>query len=196
MPEQNYANHRRYVPMYHIVTFGLIVLSLIGSIVNLIKSLGQHAGLYSASLLVVVFIVLASALCLRAQLCSESSGPRHPRRGKPASFCDDRQIARPTPDHPADHRPAICLGRRISRTLQTRDRRKPLRGCYQEGGQKLARRLLSGLAVLRHRSKPVCKRSLLWDGSPNGCFPLCRHFDNIKADNCDRTSPYSTSNAI
>ncbi len=59
MPEQNYANHRRYVPMYHVVTFGLIVLSLIGSIVNLIESLGRQAGLYSASLLVVVFIVLA-----------------------------------------------------------------------------------------------------------------------------------------
>jgi hypothetical protein len=58
MPEQNYANHRRYVPMYHVVTFGLIVLSLIGSIINLIKSCGQPAGLYSASLLVVVFIVL------------------------------------------------------------------------------------------------------------------------------------------
>jgi hypothetical protein len=73
MPEQNYANHRRYVPMYHIVTFGLIVLSLIGSIVNLIKSLGQHAGLYSASLLVVVFIVLgllflfARVFALKAQ---------------------------------------------------------------------------------------------------------------------------------
>lgn len=59
MPEQNFANHRRYVPMYHVVTFGLIVLSLIGSIINLVKSCGQHTGLYSASLLVVVFIVLA-----------------------------------------------------------------------------------------------------------------------------------------
>jgi len=73
MPEQNYANHRRYVPMYHIVTFGLIVLLLIGSVVNLIKSLGQHAGLYSASLLVVVFIVLgllfvfARSFALKAQ---------------------------------------------------------------------------------------------------------------------------------
>ncbi len=73
MPEQNYANHRQYVPMYHVVTFGLIVLSLIGSIVNLIKSLGQHAGLYSASLLVVVFIVLlllfffARSFALKAQ---------------------------------------------------------------------------------------------------------------------------------
>lgn len=73
MPEQNYANHRRYVPMYHVVTFGLIVLSLIGSIINLVKSLGQHAGLYSASLLVVVFIVLgllflfARVFALKAQ---------------------------------------------------------------------------------------------------------------------------------
>jgi len=73
MPEQNYANHRRFIPMYHIVTFGLIVLSLIGSIVNLIKSLGQPIGIYSASLLVVVFIVLgllfvfARSFSLKAQ---------------------------------------------------------------------------------------------------------------------------------
>ena len=73
MPEQNYANHRQYVPMYHVVAFGLIVLSLIGSVINLIKSLGQHPGLYSASLLVVVFIVLlllfffARSFALKAQ---------------------------------------------------------------------------------------------------------------------------------
>jgi hypothetical protein len=73
MTEQNYANHVKFVPMYHAVTFGLIALSLIGSVVNLIKSLGQHSGIYSASLLVVVFVILgfifiyARSFALKAQ---------------------------------------------------------------------------------------------------------------------------------
>ena len=36
---QNYANHARFVPGYHVVLFGLIVLGLIGSCVNLYASL-------------------------------------------------------------------------------------------------------------------------------------------------------------
>ena len=54
MPTQNYANHRRFVPMYHGVLFGLLLLTLIGSVVNLYKSLGDHKRLYSASLIVVL----------------------------------------------------------------------------------------------------------------------------------------------
>jgi len=59
METQNYANHRRFVPMYHIVLFALILLSLIGSCVNLAVSWNDHARLYSAALLVVVFVCLA-----------------------------------------------------------------------------------------------------------------------------------------
>ena len=58
MTEQNYANHRRYVPMFHIVLFGIIVLTLIGSLVNLYRSLGDHQRLYSASLIVVLDVCL------------------------------------------------------------------------------------------------------------------------------------------
>jgi hypothetical protein len=58
MEQQNYANHRRFVPMYHIVLFGLIVLCLGGSIVNLVKSWGVPYAFYSASLLVVVMVCL------------------------------------------------------------------------------------------------------------------------------------------
>jgi len=56
MPTQNYANHRRFVPMYHGVLFGLLLLTLIGSVVNLYKSLGDHQRLYSASLIVVLAV--------------------------------------------------------------------------------------------------------------------------------------------
>jgi hypothetical protein len=55
---QNYANHRQLVPMFHGVLFGIIFLTLIGSVVNLIRSLGDHQRLYSASLLVAVCLAL------------------------------------------------------------------------------------------------------------------------------------------
>lgn len=58
MQEQNYANHRRFVPLYHFVLFGLLSLSFIGSIVNLVESFGSGVGIYSASLLFVAFICL------------------------------------------------------------------------------------------------------------------------------------------
>jgi Family of unknown function (DUF6526) len=58
MESQNYANHRRYVPLYHIVLFGIILLTLVGSLVNLYHSLGDHQRIYSASLIVAIMICL------------------------------------------------------------------------------------------------------------------------------------------
>ena len=54
---QNYSNHARFVPGFHIVLFGLIVLGFIGSCVNLYLSCGDHQRIYSASLIVVLEIV-------------------------------------------------------------------------------------------------------------------------------------------
>jgi hypothetical protein len=56
MQEQNYANHGRFVPAYHFVLSGILVLTLIGSLVNLYKSFGSHGRLYSASLIVVLVV--------------------------------------------------------------------------------------------------------------------------------------------
>ena len=56
MEAQNYAHHRRFVPMFHGVLFGLLVLTLIGSFVNLFRSLGDHQRIYSASLITVLTI--------------------------------------------------------------------------------------------------------------------------------------------
>ncbi|SRR5579885_3439049 len=73
MEAQNYANHRRFVPIFHFFALPLIMLSLIGSIVNLVKSVGDHERLYSASLLVAVLVALmivaplARVFALRAQ---------------------------------------------------------------------------------------------------------------------------------
>ena len=56
MTEQNYKNHRRVVPMFHIVLFGILIATLIGSLVNLYQSVGDHQRLYSASLIVALVI--------------------------------------------------------------------------------------------------------------------------------------------
>jgi hypothetical protein len=58
MATQNYANHRRFVPLFHAVLFGIIVLTLIGSVVNLVESWGDHQRLYSASLIVAICVAL------------------------------------------------------------------------------------------------------------------------------------------
>ena len=61
MEAQNYENHRRFVPMFHLVLFGIIVLTLIGSGVNLYQSLGNHERQYSSSL---IFVIMISLLLL------------------------------------------------------------------------------------------------------------------------------------
>jgi len=62
MPGQNYSNHRQYVPIFHYVLIPVLFLTVIGSVVNLIESWGDHQRLYSASLIVV--LAVASFLML------------------------------------------------------------------------------------------------------------------------------------
>jgi hypothetical protein len=70
---QTYANHRQYVPLFHVVLFGILVLTFIGSCVNLYKSWGDHTRFYSASLITVLtFAVImlsffARVFALKAQ---------------------------------------------------------------------------------------------------------------------------------
>ena len=56
MSTQNYANHRQFVPMFHAVLFGILVLTLIGACVNLYESWGDHQRLYSAALILVLTV--------------------------------------------------------------------------------------------------------------------------------------------
>jgi hypothetical protein len=58
MPEQSYAKHAKFVPMFHFVLFGIIAASLIGSFVNLWQSLGDHERIYSASLIAAMSVAL------------------------------------------------------------------------------------------------------------------------------------------
>jgi L-cystine uptake protein TcyP (sodium:dicarboxylate symporter family) len=56
MPDQNYGNHRQFVPIFHYVLLPVLFFTVIGSIVNLVESWGDHTRLYSASLIVVLSV--------------------------------------------------------------------------------------------------------------------------------------------
>jgi hypothetical protein len=73
MQPQNYANHRRYVFLFHVVLFFMLVLTVIGSFVNLYGSFGDHQRIYSASLICVLSVSIlmlfffSRGFALRAQ---------------------------------------------------------------------------------------------------------------------------------
>jgi hypothetical protein len=54
MVEQSYKNHARYVPGFHFGLFFALLLTFIGSCVNLYESMGDHSRIYSASLIFVL----------------------------------------------------------------------------------------------------------------------------------------------
>ena len=66
MSQQNYSNHAQYVFAFHVVLFGILVLTWIGSGVNLYQSWGDHARFYSAALIfVTVFSLIFTAVISR-----------------------------------------------------------------------------------------------------------------------------------
>ena len=66
MAEQNYSNHTKLVPPFHFFLLPLLFLIFIGSIVNLVKSMGDHERLYSAALVAALsFCSLGIALAAR-----------------------------------------------------------------------------------------------------------------------------------
>src|SRR6478672_11201970 len=73
MATQNYSNHRQVVPLFHGVLGGLLGLTFIGSLVNLIQSVSDHQRLYSASLIavltlcVLMLFIFTRSFALKAQ---------------------------------------------------------------------------------------------------------------------------------
>ena len=71
--QQNYSNHRRFMPVYHYLLALTTVAVPIGAFVNLFKTMASDAGLYSASLIAVVAInltiiyILMRTFALKAQ---------------------------------------------------------------------------------------------------------------------------------
>jgi Family of unknown function (DUF6526) len=58
MSQQNYRNHRRWVPLYHFLTLPLLFVMVIGSFVNLYKSAGTN--FLSGSLICLGSIIMSS----------------------------------------------------------------------------------------------------------------------------------------
>ena len=58
MPEQSYAKHAKLGPLYHYVLFAIILLTQIGSLVNLFQSVGNHDRLYNAALITAITFAL------------------------------------------------------------------------------------------------------------------------------------------
>ena len=58
MQEQSYAKHAKFVPLFHFVLGPIILVTLIGSFVNLWQSLGDHERLYNASLIAAMAVTL------------------------------------------------------------------------------------------------------------------------------------------
>jgi hypothetical protein len=56
--QQHYKNHRRIIPLYHGFVFFSTLALLIGSFVNLGKSLGDESKVYSASLICLISVIM------------------------------------------------------------------------------------------------------------------------------------------
>jgi hypothetical protein len=71
--QQSYKNHGQVVVLYHRVLFALLLLTFIGSFVNLNESWGDHTRFYSASLIValtaaaILLFVFVRVFPLKAQ---------------------------------------------------------------------------------------------------------------------------------
>lgn len=58
MEQQSYAKHAKLVPLFHGVLFGIILVTVIGSVVNLLHSLDDHSRLYNAALITAISVAL------------------------------------------------------------------------------------------------------------------------------------------
>jgi len=56
MEQQNYINHRRYVPAYHYVLSAMLIIGLITSVVNVCRHKPYHGGFLSSILIVLLFV--------------------------------------------------------------------------------------------------------------------------------------------
>lgn len=73
MAEQNFGNHRRFVPLFHFVAYPLAVFTLVVTVINFFKALGAGSGrLHTAAMVALVFALLLAmwftrVFALRAQ---------------------------------------------------------------------------------------------------------------------------------
>lgn len=58
MDQQSYANHRRFMPLYHFALTALVLLAVVGSIYNVYRAWGRGSGRGEA-LLILLLVVIA-----------------------------------------------------------------------------------------------------------------------------------------
>jgi hypothetical protein len=56
MSEQSYASHTRWVPVYHFFLSGLLLVLLVGSVVDVVRSFGRGNGRLDATLLLLLVV--------------------------------------------------------------------------------------------------------------------------------------------
>lgn len=92
MEAQNFKNHAKFVPLYHFITPTVLLAIIIGSGVNLYDACKNETGLYSASLISLLSIVLliiwfyVRAFALKAQdraIRAEENFRHYVATGKP-----------------------------------------------------------------------------------------------------------------
>lgn len=59
MTAQSFKNHARFIPLYHYIAPAALLALIIGASINLFDALNKKDGLYSASLILVICLVLA-----------------------------------------------------------------------------------------------------------------------------------------
>jgi len=73
MPDQNFKNHGRYIPLYHFILPVALLALIVGSVINLFDCLHKSDALYSASLICLIGPILvliwfyARGFALKAQ---------------------------------------------------------------------------------------------------------------------------------
>ena len=73
MAQQNFKNHSRFVPLYHFIASTAILALIVGSSINMFDACNKKDGLYSASLICLMSVVLllvwffARSFALKAQ---------------------------------------------------------------------------------------------------------------------------------
>ena len=58
MPEQNFKNHAKYIPLYHFVAFMAIGLALAGALINMYKAYNAESGRVNAAVIVLTVFAL------------------------------------------------------------------------------------------------------------------------------------------
>jgi hypothetical protein len=142
MATQNYSNHVRLVPGFHFVLATILFLTLIGSLINLYMSHGDHVRFHT-SLLVVVLTVCCGMLFYYTRTFALKAQDRAIRAEENLRhFALTGKLLDARLGHAPNHRAALRAGSRICRSRQDSGRAQHARRRHQARHQELEGRRL------------------------------------------------------